>query len=248
MKVALPYHDRIITLHLRGRSGIRIVGDSAPAPLVDVEGELRGSLEHPVGSSPLGDLIPSRGRISILISDLTRGRGSCIILRHLLTILEEGGVERDRVEIVLAAGMHRGLSREELSAHLGDKIAAGWRVREHNATDQAALVEVGKTSRRNRCFFNKRVVESKLAVVIGTVSFHYFAGFGGALFDSLLGATVQGIYRCPSCEKETERYPQHTCGDTTVHIRGWRWLNNDLVNFAASVFGAVVAYIGWSLL
>ena len=38
------------------------------------------------------------------------------------------------------------------------------------------------------------------------------AGWLGALFDSLLGATVQSIYYCPTCQKETERYPLHSCG------------------------------------
>lgn len=63
------------------------------------------------------------------------------------------------------------------------------------------------------------------------------AGLLGALFDSLLGATVQAIYYCPSCQKETERYPTHGCGTETSQIRGWKWLDNDLVNFACGAFG-----------
>jgi len=69
------------------------------------------------------------------------------------------------------------------------------------------------------------------------------AGLGGAMFDSLLGATVQAIYRCPQCDKETERHPLHTCGAATMQIRGWKWLNNDLVNLACSIVGALVTLI-----
>jgi len=65
-----------------------------------------------------------------------------------------------------------------------------------------------------------------------------FAGLFGSLFDSLLGATVQAIYFCDSCRKETERYPAHRCGSPTRQIRGWRWLNNDWVNFLATAVGA----------
>jgi uncharacterized protein (TIGR00297 family) len=68
------------------------------------------------------------------------------------------------------------------------------------------------------------------------------AGLFGSLFDSLLGATVQAIYRCPSCEKETERHPLHTCGTPTVQIRGWKWLDNDWVNFGCGLF-AVIAVL-----
>ncbi|MCI0520349.1 MAG: DUF92 domain-containing protein [Chloroflexi bacterium] len=65
------------------------------------------------------------------------------------------------------------------------------------------------------------------------------AGLLGSTFDSLLGATLQAIYTCPRCEKETERHPLHSCGAPTTLCRGWRWLDNDAVNFLASLAGAV---------
>jgi uncharacterized protein (TIGR00297 family) len=73
------------------------------------------------------------------------------------------------------------------------------------------------------------------------------SGLAGALFDSLLGATVQAIYRCPQCDKETEKHPVHTCGTRTMQVRGWRWLNNDLVNLACALTGAVVGIVLWAI-
>ena len=72
-------------------------------------------------------------------------------------------------------------------------------------------------------------------------------GLGGSLVDSLLGASVQGIYTCPSCQKETERFPRHSCGTETIPLRGWRWVNNEVVNFTCSLAGAVFAVVLWSL-
>jgi len=72
-------------------------------------------------------------------------------------------------------------------------------------------------------------------------------GVAGSSFDSLLGATAQAIYYCPTCQKETERHPIHSCGSQTQRLRGWRWLNNDWVNFACSLAGALVA-VGLSAL
>ena len=70
-------------------------------------------------------------------------------------------------------------------------------------------------------------------------------GLGGSTFDSLLGAAVQGIYYCPQCQKETES-KVHRCGQLTQHLRGWRWLNNDLVNFGSSIVGSLIAgFLGW---
>ncbi len=74
------------------------------------------------------------------------------------------------------------------------------------------------------------------------------AGLAGSLVDSLLGATVQAIYYCDACGKETERHPLHSCGAPTRQIRGWRWMNNDWVNFLSALFGAVLAGINWWLI
>ena len=67
------------------------------------------------------------------------------------------------------------------------------------------------------------------------------AGLGGSLFDSFLGATVQAMYYCPTDKKETEKHPLHTCGTETMHIRGWKWLDNDWVNFACGACGSLIA-------
>ena len=74
-----------------------------------------------------------------------------------------------------------------------------------------------------------------------------FSGLAGSLFDSFLGATVQAMYYCPTDQKETEKHPLHTCGTETVHIRGWKWLDNDWVNFACGVFGVVIAFLAIAL-
>ncbi len=71
--------------------------------------------------------------------------------------------------------------------------------------------------------------------LIGLIS-----GLAGSLFDSFLGATVQAMYYCPVCEKETERRI-HNCGTQTIPLRGIAWVNNDVVNFLATAFGAGVA-------
>jgi uncharacterized membrane protein len=69
------------------------------------------------------------------------------------------------------------------------------------------------------------------------------AGLIGSLADSLLGATIQAIYRCPSCNKETERYPVHTCGSQTQLVRGYSWLDNDWVNTACALVGGVLGLL-----
>jgi uncharacterized protein (TIGR00297 family) len=66
------------------------------------------------------------------------------------------------------------------------------------------------------------------------------AGLLGALFDSLLGATVQAQYQSADIGHPTERVVDAS-GTPNRLTRGWRWLNNDWVNFIASLFGALCA-------
>jgi uncharacterized protein (TIGR00297 family) len=72
-------------------------------------------------------------------------------------------------------------------------------------------------------------------------------GLGGALVDSLLGATLQAIFYCPTCQKETERTPLHLCGTPTLPYRGLPWLDNDWVNFLCSLAGALFTWGLWRL-
>lgn len=75
------------------------------------------------------------------------------------------------------------------------------------------------------------------------VALALLGGVTGALADSLLGATVQARYVCPVCDLPTER-TRHRCGTATRLIGGYRWLDNDLVNFLSSSIGAAVAWAG----
>ncbi len=68
------------------------------------------------------------------------------------------------------------------------------------------------------------------------------SGAAGSLIDSLMGATIQQIYFCDTCQKETERR-LHRCGTTTRPLRGWAWMHNDMVNLISSLGGGLVAVL-----
>lgn len=65
-------------------------------------------------------------------------------------------------------------------------------------------------------------------------------GLAGSLFDSLLGATVQRIYYSDARQKETEKKFEKD-GTPNRPLRGWGWMNNDVVNLVSSLVGGLVA-------
>jgi uncharacterized protein (TIGR00297 family) len=129
----------------------------------------------------------------------------------------------------VAAGTSGAVSRLGMWASVAGALLIG--------TVATALTQVA--SLVNGTGWSLRAASFPLVALVG--------GLVGSLFDSFLGATVQGIYYCDRCAKETER-PNHHCGATARPLRGWGWLNNDLVNFTASIVGGLVAVaLAWLL-
>jgi len=67
------------------------------------------------------------------------------------------------------------------------------------------------------------------------------SGFVGMVVDSVLGATVQGSFRCVECGARVEAKVH--CGRATPAqlISGSAWIDNDVVNLLGTGFGAAAA-------
>lgn len=66
-------------------------------------------------------------------------------------------------------------------------------------------------------------------------------GLAGAFADSLFGATIQHMYRCPVCGNQVE--VREHCGHATIRARGFTWMTNDLVNLTSSLLGGAAAWL-----
>lgn len=68
-----------------------------------------------------------------------------------------------------------------------------------------------------------------------------FSGLLGCIFDSILGASIQGQFECTVCGKVTEKILH--CSSKTFLKKGFSWLNNDMVNFFAGIAGGIFIII-----
>ncbi len=73
------------------------------------------------------------------------------------------------------------------------------------------------------------------------------SGIAGTVIDSLLGATVQVSFVCERCQVITEQ-ARHGCGRASKQLHGFKWIDNDAVNFMATGFGGALAVGMTSLL
>lgn len=65
------------------------------------------------------------------------------------------------------------------------------------------------------------------------------SGFLGAIFDSILGATIQVKYKCQKCAKITEKKTH--CKKETTYYKGLKIINNDIVNLTSNIFAGIIS-------
>jgi nickel-dependent lactate racemase len=156
----------------------RLLALSPPDRLPEPQAAIRGALASPIGSAPLEEIVTPGEQLVIVTSDITRPTGSELYLPLLLDELNRCGIADTDITVVIGLGIHRRQTDAEHRKILG---AAYGRVAviDHDCDDAAQLVDLGRTAGGLPVEINRRVVEADRVIVTGTVSLHYFAGFGG---------------------------------------------------------------------
>jgi lactate racemase len=151
---------------------------SAPA-LADAAAGLGTALDHPVGCPPLSELAAGKRTAAISVCDITRPAPNRVTLPPLLARLHAAGIPVDGVTILIATGLHRGATAEEIDVILGPEIAARYRVVSHDARDLAAHRRLGSTRRGTPVYIDERFMAADLHITLGFVEQHLMLGFSG---------------------------------------------------------------------
>jgi nickel-dependent lactate racemase len=179
MKVRLDYGKEGVAVDLPDRLQPVVLEPSKGVPVGEPERAVEQALERPIAAAPLVDLARRRRNAVVVISDKTRPVPYTTVLPPILRTLESAGLGRDRVEIVVATGLHRANDADELRAMVGDDIAASYRIRNHIARDAAAHVHLGRTQRGTEIWIDRGFVDADLKIVAGLIEPHLMAGYSG---------------------------------------------------------------------
>lgn len=68
-----------------------------------------------------------------------------------------------------------------------------------------------------------------------------FSGIASSLMDSIIGASLQARFECPTCLKITEK--GNHCGVRGTHVDGIAWITNDAVNLVCTLTGACIVLV-----
>src|ERR1700759_3274111 len=112
LKLAFGKHGLKISLP-DGFEYVVLDAKSAP-PLEDQGGAIEEALEWPIGTEPLTEVARGKSSAVISVCDITRPAPNRVVLPHVLRRLEAAGIERSRIVILIATGLHRPASEAEI--------------------------------------------------------------------------------------------------------------------------------------
>ncbi len=156
-----------------------ILEPARSVPLKSVEEAVLQAVRHPIGSPPLRDLVKPHQRVVIVVNDITRLVYTDLFLPLLVAELNRAGVTDAQISLVFALGLHRAQTPEERRLIVGPEMARRLQLFDHDAFDSANLVEIGRTSRGNPVWINRRVREADFVILTGEIIYHLLAGYSG---------------------------------------------------------------------
>jgi nickel-dependent lactate racemase len=154
------------------------------APLTDVE--IGARFDNPIASKPLEEIINEGENVLIVVPDATRQTACAQIVNLLVRRLIANGTMPFNINIIFATGIHRKVTDDEKRELLTPFIYQRIKTLDHNAKDLMQIAGLGSKQFVNFGEINGTPVELSRAltehdhvIIVGGVTFHYFAGFTG---------------------------------------------------------------------
>lgn len=182
----IPCGKKIVSIQIPDNVPVQQVESRKIAPVPDVRTAVEESLNHPIGTSRLRDLVKPGQTVALVVTDITRQLPEEIILSLLLRELEAGGIRKQDITAIVATGTHRPNTPEELNKKFGD-IVNEISFINHDSYDSKGLVELGTSSSGIPLVFNRAVAQADIRISTGVIETHLFAGYSGGVKSIAVG-------------------------------------------------------------
>jgi nickel-dependent lactate racemase len=179
MRITLDYDRTGLIVDLPDE---RVVGPLAIRPAVPLPqpgAAIAEALARPIGTPPLAELAKRRKNACILVCDITRPVPNRLILPPLLQTLEEQGIARQDILILIATGLHRPNEGTELEEMLGPEIVRNYRIENHHGKALDEHEYLGTTPGGVPAWIDRRYVRADLKITTGLIEPHLMAGYSG---------------------------------------------------------------------
>ncbi len=177
-EIQLPYGRTAITFSWDADRFSVVSDDSiSEKPLTDLE--IGSTLDSPIHSPPLDEIVDSSDSVLIVVSDATRPTASAQVVNLLVRRLVQAGVSPAQMAVIFATGIHRPVAEQEQLELLTPFIVQRLQVLQHDAYDPSKLISFGATEGGVEVELNSALQRYSRVLLTGGINFHYFAGFTG---------------------------------------------------------------------
>ncbi len=142
--------------------------------------ELNEALDQPIGTPLIEEIVNSGEKVLIVVPDATREVACGQVVNILVRRLIANGTSSSAISIIFATGIHRPVTQAEKEKILTPFIAQRIKTLDHAPRDISRITRMGETSGGIPIELNSALVEHDHVILIGGVTFHYFAGFTGS--------------------------------------------------------------------
>ena len=166
------------TVDLKIPESVRVLEMQPAKPLSDPDGAVRKALTDPIDSPPLRELADGKKDACVVISDITRPVPNRIILPPMLDTLEESGIKREDITILISTGMHRPNKGEELESMGGREIMDSYKIINHYCRKAETYRKIDEIEGAP-IELNKHYLDADLKILTGLIEPHFYAGYSG---------------------------------------------------------------------
>jgi nickel-dependent lactate racemase len=157
----------------------QVIHSKTGAPLEDEAAALGRALDEPIGCAPLAEIARGKRTAAISVCDITRPAPNQMTLPPLLERLHGAGIPAQGVTILIATGLHRAATEEEVQTIVGPEIARRYRVVSHDAKALNEHRHLGATGGGTPVYIDERFMAAELHITLGFIEQHLMLGFSG---------------------------------------------------------------------
>lgn len=202
MRMFVPYDKKTVPIEIDDQNfvGSLVSRGESYHPGKSAEELVEASLDHPIGSAKLEELVKGKKNIVIISSDHTRPVPSKIITPILLRRIRSAEPDAN-IKILVATGFHRPSTKQELIDKYGQEIVDREQIVMHVSTDDSAMLKIGTLPSGGECIVNRLAVEADLLLAQGFIEPHLFAGFSGGRKSVLPGISSYKTIMANHCSE-----------------------------------------------
>jgi nickel-dependent lactate racemase len=179
MQVDLAFGKSGLTIELPSSHAYQILEARSARRLPDPDTALAEAIENPIASNCLRAIASGKRSAAISVCDITRPAPNRVVLPHILRHLAEAGIAREDITVLIATGLHRPATPEEIREILGPELYGTLRVENHMAKDLASHRYLGETSTGTPVYIDERFVAADVHITLGFIEPHLMLGFSG---------------------------------------------------------------------